>query len=142
MTWWLWVVIGFGLLVLELALPSGFFIVFFGLSALLIGIFVFLIPTLSISAQWIAFAVLTVILLLLFRKKLIARASRVPSPSVDSFIGQIATTTSEIVVGTEGSVTLHGTSWRALNIGDNTIALNSSCRVESIDGVVLKVRSV
>jgi membrane protein implicated in regulation of membrane protease activity len=37
MDWWLWLVAGFVLLVLELVTPSGFFIMFFGVGALVAG---------------------------------------------------------------------------------------------------------
>jgi len=38
MPWWVWMLLGMALLVAELALPTDFFLFFFGLSALLVGI--------------------------------------------------------------------------------------------------------
>ncbi len=37
MAWWLWILIGLGLLVLETATPGGFFAFFFGVGAVLVG---------------------------------------------------------------------------------------------------------
>ena len=37
MVWWLWVVVGLGLLAFEMAMPGGFFALFFGVGALLVG---------------------------------------------------------------------------------------------------------
>ena len=37
MTWWLWEVLGLALAAIELATPGGFFVIFFGISAIVIG---------------------------------------------------------------------------------------------------------
>ena len=37
MQWWHWAVLGLGLGLLELATPGGFFILFFGIGALLVS---------------------------------------------------------------------------------------------------------
>ena len=62
--WWHWVLGGLGLVLLELALPS-FFVIWFGLSALLVGLSVLVLPTLSLTAQialWIITSVVLVVL--------------------------------------------------------------------------------
>ena len=38
MEWWLWLVGGLALVVAELATPSGFFIIFFGIGAMAVGV--------------------------------------------------------------------------------------------------------
>ena len=38
MTWWTWLLLGLVLAALELATPGGFFILFFGLGAIVVGI--------------------------------------------------------------------------------------------------------
>lgn len=48
--WWHWVVLGIVLMLLELAVPA-FFLVWFGLGALIVGILLATIPALSVSAQ-------------------------------------------------------------------------------------------
>jgi hypothetical protein len=48
--WWAWIVGGIGLILAELAIPS-FFVVWFGLGALLVGLLALLIPGLSLTAQ-------------------------------------------------------------------------------------------
>lgn len=48
--WWVWIVGGIGLILAELAIPS-FFVVWFGLGALLVGLLALLIPGLSLTAQ-------------------------------------------------------------------------------------------
>ena len=36
--WWFWVLLGFLLLFLELVTPTGFFLLFFGVAAVLVGL--------------------------------------------------------------------------------------------------------
>src|SRR3972149_5155851 len=38
MPWWIWVLAGLGLLIAEVASPGGFFAVFFGVAAILVGV--------------------------------------------------------------------------------------------------------
>ena len=37
MTWWMWMILGLLLLVAELATPGGFYVIFFGASAIVVG---------------------------------------------------------------------------------------------------------
>ena len=37
MEWWMWAVLGLALLMLEMATPGGFYFIFFGASAFLVG---------------------------------------------------------------------------------------------------------
>ena len=56
--WWHWVVLGILLLLFELAVPA-FFLVWFGLGALIVGVVLLAIPSLSFAWQvliWIVFS--------------------------------------------------------------------------------------
>jgi membrane protein implicated in regulation of membrane protease activity len=62
--WWAWIVGGIGLILAELVIPS-FFVVWFGLGALLVGLLALLMPGLSLTAQlaiWTAASLVMVIL--------------------------------------------------------------------------------
>lgn len=48
--WWVWMVGGIGLILAELVVPS-FFVVWFGLGALLVGLLALLAPNLSLTVQ-------------------------------------------------------------------------------------------
>lgn len=50
MVWWYWVVLGFALVVAELAIPA-FFIIWFGLGALITGVCVLAFPGMSLAGQ-------------------------------------------------------------------------------------------
>ena len=87
MTWWMWIAGGLALMVLELAAPSGFFMMFFGLGALTGALTAAGIA--SGGAQWLLFAVASLGYLLLFRGK-VQDASRRPPLDVDSLVGVLA----------------------------------------------------
>ena len=53
MNWWLWLAGGLALVVAELVTPSGFFIIFFGLGALTVGVLATLEILTSGWAQWL-----------------------------------------------------------------------------------------
>lgn len=62
--WWVWMVGGIGLILAELVVPS-FFVVWFGLGALLVGLLALLAPDLSLTVQlaiWTAASLAMVVL--------------------------------------------------------------------------------
>ena len=73
MSWWLWVVIGILLVGIELLSPGGFYVIFFGLAALLVGALRGLGLADPAWLQWLLFSVLAVGSLLLFRQRLVKR---------------------------------------------------------------------
>ena len=90
MNWWLWLAGGLALVVAELVTPSGFFIIFFGLGALTVGVLATLEILTSGWMQWLVFTVLSVAYLLLFRGRFQARFEMPPPPNVDSLVGGLA----------------------------------------------------
>jgi inner membrane protein len=57
--WWHWAVLGIGLVIAELAVPA-FFIVWFGLGALLVSVIVLVAPSLSLTAQLLIWTIASV----------------------------------------------------------------------------------
>ncbi len=90
LSWWLWLLFGFGLLLLELITPGGFYIFFFGVGAVLVG----LLAALGLAGppwvQWLLFGVISGGGLLVFRKPLQSRIGNLPARNVDSMIGETA----------------------------------------------------
>jgi membrane protein implicated in regulation of membrane protease activity len=75
MYWWLWLVLGLVLLGLEIFTPGGFYVLFFGIGALVVGTLVGLGAGGPVWFQWLLFSALSVVSLLIFRPHLI-RATR------------------------------------------------------------------
>ena len=71
MTWWAWMILGAVLLGAELfAVDAQFYLVFLGVSAAVVGLGVLFGITMPEWVQWLAFAVISVIFFVTFRKAL------------------------------------------------------------------------
>jgi membrane protein implicated in regulation of membrane protease activity len=140
MEWWLWVVIGLGLLALEIALPGGFFAAFFGISALAVGALAGLGWAGPAWMQWLLFTGLAIAALALLRKRLKQRLGTIrPGRAVDSIPGEVAIAQGEIAVGAIGKAELRGTSWNARNVGATAIPAGRRCMVDRVEGLMLLV---
>ena len=64
-SYWHWIVLGIALMLIEIVLPS-FTALWFGAAAVVVGIVLFLVPDMSMSAQLILWTVLSVILVWLW----------------------------------------------------------------------------
>lgn len=139
MEWWLWLAGGLALVVAEVVTPSGFFIIFFGLAALTVGVLVGLQVVSSLGLELLIFTVLSVAYLLVFRGRLQSRVAMPPSSNVDSLIGVLAVVQERLSPGVVGRVEVRGASWSARNTSDVTMSPGQRARVAAVDGLTLAV---
>jgi membrane protein implicated in regulation of membrane protease activity len=136
MDWWMWLAAGFVLLVFELVTPSGFFIMFFGAGAVVVGLLSGAGLVATPWVQWLVFTAVSVACLFLFRGKIQARVEASGArPPVDSLLGEIAVPIEGIAPGAVGRVSLRGSTWEARN--DSTIGVyaNQRCKVVRVSGL-------
>jgi membrane protein implicated in regulation of membrane protease activity len=141
MLWWAWVILGLALLGLEVVTPGGFFVLFFGVGALVVGVLVVLGVGGPPWAQWLTFSVVSVASLVLFRGRLLAwfKEDR-PGPQLDTLRGEVATLLEDLPPGAIGKAELRGTSWTAQNGDERHLVKGQRCRVTRVDGLTLYVR--
>lgn len=141
MAWWIWILIGLGLLAIEAASPGGLFAFFFGVSACAVGGLAAFGLAGSLGVQWVLFSVLALVALVVLRGPLKARLNiNGPSKPVDQLADQAALALEDLPAGGGGKVELRGSSWSARNGGAALIAKGTRCRVERVDGLTLWVR--
>jgi inner membrane protein len=140
MAWWLWMVLGFILLIAEMATP-GIFLLFFGAAALIVGLLEFFGVSGPPAMQWVLFSVISVVSLMLFRKPLLARIKQRSGEDIDRLEAEPATAMEDIAVETVGRVELRGAPWSAKNVGLAAIVRGQRCRVEHVEGLMLRVRA-
>jgi membrane protein implicated in regulation of membrane protease activity len=141
MIWWYWVVLGLALAALELATPGGFFVIFFAISALLLGLLELAGIAGGDTVQWFLFPIAALIFLALFRKPLLARMRRGEGPdTVDSLVGEVAVATDLIAPLAHGRAELRGSSWSARNIGATVLSPGQRSRVVAVHGLELDIR--
>jgi membrane protein implicated in regulation of membrane protease activity len=143
MPWWLWLVVGLGLLLTDLLVPGGFFLLFFGVGALVVGLLAGLDLALPLWAEWLLFSGVSIMALLLLRRPLMSRfASRRYSPAIDDLVGETAVALEDIAVDAVGRVELRGSTWSAHNGGGEPLSRGQRCRVEWVEGLTLWVHRV
>lgn len=137
--WWHWLILGLLLLLGELLTPGGFYILFFGIAAILTGVLA-LAGIENTAVQMLLFTVLSVGGLLVFRARVLRWMQADPqAPPVDTLVGEIGTTVVTLPRGAVGRVELRGTSWSARNISTEDLAAGTRYRVTAVDGLLLLV---
>ena len=139
-SWWLWVLLGFVLLLLELLTPGGFYLMFFGLGAIAVGLLALAGIAGPGAVQWLLFAAISMVAFAFFRKPLVERLGTRASRDVDTLIGETAVTLGEIGIQEIGKAELRGTAWSARNVGSTALRAGERCRVERVDGLMLWIR--
>jgi membrane protein implicated in regulation of membrane protease activity len=140
MVWWLWVLVGFGLLVVETITPGGFFFVFFGGAALLVGVLAALGASGPDWMEWLLFTAFSVAGISFFRRPLMRRFRMTNGKSVDNLVGETAVVLEDIAPGGVGKAEMRGASWTARTAGAATLSRGQRCRVERIEGLMLWLR--
>jgi membrane protein implicated in regulation of membrane protease activity len=141
MHWWLWLVLGLTLVGLEVLTPGGFYVLFFGIGALVVGTLAGLGWGGPAWFQWLLFSAISVGSLLLFRPHLVGLTrSKERADPVDTLVGEIVVLQGDLPGGAVGKAELRGTTWTVLNRGDGPLGRGQRCRVEHVEGLTLWVR--
>lgn len=141
MAWWMWILAGGVLVLLELATPGGFYTLFFALAAFAVGVLA--------AAGWggppwvqaTIFAVLSVASLLLFRKRLLARFHAASPAAMADVVGGVATLEGAVPPGGRGKAEYRGTRWDVRNDGDTPLSAGQRCRIKRAEGLTLHVEA-
>ena len=137
---WGWWIFGIVLIVLEVAAPGAVFM-WMGIAAGIVGIAVFFVPDLNWEYQFLIFALLSVVSILVARRYLKARPIETDQPSLNrrgsQYIGRVFTLTEPIVDG-RGKLHVDDTMWK---IEGPDMAEGEKVTVTTIDGVVLRVEA-
>ncbi|HZX41148.1 MAG TPA: NfeD family protein, partial [Myxococcaceae bacterium] len=136
MIWWMWLVAGVGLLIFELVTPGGFFAVFFGIAALLVGLLAAVHLAGPEWLQWLLFSVFSVLGVFLLRRPVMQRLGAAP-PALpgEEMRGEWALVTEEVRPGEVGRVELRGTAWSAR--ANRTVRVGERVPVDRIEGLTV-----
>ncbi len=142
MTWWSWLVLGAVLLGAELlAIDAQFYLIFLGLSAALVGLAAMFGLVMPEWAQWMAFAILSLVFFFTFRKSLYEKIRGGAVGFRETLTGNTVDVETDLAAGAEARIEYRGTRWTAKNIGNETIAGGSKARVVKADGLTLHVEA-
>lgn len=139
MSWWGWLIFGIVLAGAELLSDAAFYLVFAGAAAIVVGILGLAGIGLPVWAQWVAFSVLAIVSMVLFRRKLYDRLRGGARELRHPAVGAVVDVAEDIAAGGRTRVRLQGTEWTAVNVGPDSIAGGARAVVVDIDGVALEI---
>ena len=138
--WWHWLVLGLILVVAEMATAGGFYIIFFGIGSLIVGVLAAFGLAGPLWMQFLLFTVISVGSLVLFRGRLLAMFQPDPqAPTVDALVGEVAVAAEDVAPGAMGRVELRGAAWSARNDAGVAVARGARCRVTRVEGLTLHI---
>jgi membrane protein implicated in regulation of membrane protease activity len=140
MPWWGWIALGTLLLGAEMALiDAEFYLVFIGVSALLVGMADLLGLAVPAWGEFLIFAALAGGSMVFFRQRVytLVRADTKDIESVP--IGEMISVDTDIAAGEKARVEYRGTTWSVVNVGTELIKAGTTASIQQIDGTVLKI---
>lgn len=141
MAWWTWCLLGMALFGVELlAVDVQFYLVFAGVAAVIVGLLGLVGLEMPVWAQWIAFAVLSLVTMFTVRRQLYAKLMSKPLGKVSSDVHQHVVLAQDLAPGKSCRIEYRGSGWTAVNVGERAIVAGDRVRIESIDGLTLHVR--
>ncbi len=140
MEWWIWILVGFLLLGLEL-LSTTLHLAFFGIGALLVGLAIALGLDVPLWAELLLFTAASVGLLLFRQPVLRLFRTGQEDRRIDDMVGETAVVRDEIAVNALGRAELRGTLWTARNMADRPLVPGERCTVVKIEGLTLFITS-
>ncbi len=139
MEWWLWGLLGIGLLIAEVVTPGGLFALFFGIAAIAVSGLTAAGASGPPWLQWLLFAGLSVVLVGVLRRRMRGALAAKGGP-VDDLLGESAVLLADLPPRGVARAELRGTSWDARSTSEVPLPRGQRCRVERVDGLTLWLR--
>ncbi|ANQ25730.1 NfeD family protein [Vibrio parahaemolyticus] len=141
-TFWHWLALGFGLLAVELLGTAGYFL-WLGLSALLVGILLSLMP-ISWQLQWLSFATFSLVTTWLWWRRQWKKdeqddLSRDLNQKYKQLIGQTLTIDEDFSVGVN-RIHVADTTWSAQS--DQALPAGTRVKIVAVKGIILVIEPV
>src|SRR5262249_17928059 len=143
MLWWGWLILGIGLLAVEMFLiDAEFYLVFLGGSATIVGLLALAGVPLPDWAEWLLFAALAIVGLVGVRRRGCTRRCGNAGPGPDGVTpGDRVAVPTRLEPGQTCRVEYRGTSWSARNVDVHAIAAGSEAVISHIDDLTLHIKA-
>ena len=144
--WWYWMIAGLCMIGLELIIPS-FTIIWFGLGALVVGILMVLVPSMTSWLQVLLWAIASIAFTLIWFRYLKPKGDRTHAGlSKEGIVGESGI----IIRGTSDSFAKGTVRFRISLLGadewicfsEEVLKVGDTVQVEDIEGQILKVKKV
>jgi membrane protein implicated in regulation of membrane protease activity len=143
MPWWGWMIFGAILLGSELlVVDAGFYLVFIGIAGAIVGLIELTGVGLEPWLQWVLFSVISLFLMVLFRKKLYDKLRGSAAGYQVGPAGEIVTVEQTLQPGESGRLAYRGTEWTAVNTSEQVMEQGQHVQINSVDSLTLKLDAV
>jgi membrane protein implicated in regulation of membrane protease activity len=136
----IWGSVGLALIIADLIFGT-FFMLFLGGAALVTASLVWAGAIPNPTYQWLFFAALSAVSMLLFRKKLVEQFGSNKNDAYNEFEGQVVEVVDEIKPPNPGRVKFRGAEWIAQSHDDVVISAGDKAVIVNKDGIVLIVKA-
>ncbi|MCP4188964.1 MAG: NfeD family protein [Gammaproteobacteria bacterium] len=142
MPWWGWMIFGAFLLGSELlGVDAGFYLVFIGLAAAMTGLLEVAGFELEPWVQWLTFAGFSLVLMVLFRKKLYAKLRGAGVGYDVGPAGEFIRMDQSLQSGESCRQSFRGTDWTVTNDGETDKEKGKRLPIDRVDGLTLIVNT-
>ncbi|MBP8868398.1 MAG: NfeD family protein [Propionivibrio sp.] len=141
--WWYWIVLGLCLVMSELVVPA-FFVIWFGIGALLVGVSLLVMPMLGMAVQLMLWAGLSTLLVIFWFRYLKPKTVSLAGSSSAQAIGEVGLLVSDLCPDSRGQVrfqkpVLGSDLWECY--AETPIKAGERVRVVKIEGHFIKVEA-
>lgn len=143
MPWWGWLIVAALSLAVEMfVLDAQFYLVFFGISAAIVGLLGLSGVAMPDWAQWLLLSMLAVVSMVSFRKR-VYQLVRGRTGHVEErlTVGDRVTVPVRLEPSQTCRVDYRGSSWTARNVDEQPIEAGREAVIASVDGLILMVRA-
>lgn len=139
--WWHWLVLGLVLTMTEIAIPA-FFVVWFGIGAIAVGLVLLLLPELALATQFLLWTAFSAALVWLWFRHLRPRTMTTVGTSAAKVAGEVGILVADITPDSRGQVRfqkpiLGADAWEAY--ADTAIGAGERVRIVAVEGSYVKV---
>ncbi len=140
MPWWGWIILGVLLLGSELlGVDAAFYLVFVGVSAVIVGLVGLTGLQLETWVQWLLFAGLALSSMVFFRKRLYQQLRGVTADYAAGPQGESLKLTETLEPGDSCRMDYRGTTWDVFNASDEILKKDALVKIEKVTGLKLMV---
>ena len=141
--WWHWIVLGLCLSLAELAVPA-FFIIWFGIGAIGVGLILLLAPELPLATQLLAWTAMSSILVGIWFRYLRPKTITAIGTSAANMTGEVGILVSDLCTNSRGQVrfqkpVLGSDIWECYS--EQNIKAGERVRIVTVEGNFIKVES-
>ena len=140
MPWWGWIILGAILFGAELlGVEAAFYLLFIGLGAIVVGLLELAGLGMPVWLQWIVFAVVALVSLVFFRKKLYAKLRGGGVGYEVGPAGETIRVEQALAPGEKGRISYRGTDWTIVNASDQAFDQGQQVEITEVQGLTLIV---